>query len=161
MLKERLKYYKQAYFISYENSTYLAKFCCLVIDTFDLLLCIVRWLTKHMTIFFYSKLFGGKVSAKVQSIRMFLLCWVLRRKNALMWNDMYYRYFPKGTITSFQSVLSASNYASCIVGGIPKEGKLHKKSSSKKEIYQNITWKKGTSINLKYDFIYRFYLLTI
>ena len=59
-----------------------------------------------------------------------------------MWNDMYYRYVPKGTITSFQSVLSASNYASCIVGGIPKEGKLHKKSSSKKEICQNITWKK-------------------
>ena len=93
-------------------------------------------------LFLFDNYLRGKVSAKVQSIRMFLLCWVLRRKNALMWNDMYYRYFPKGTITSFQSVLSASNYASCIVGGIPKEGKLHKKSSSKKEICQNITWKK-------------------
>ena len=101
-----------------------------------------------MTIFFYSKLYGGKVSAKVQSIRMFLLCWVLRRKNALMWNDMYYRYFPKGTITSFQSVLSASNYASCIVGGIPKEGKLHKNLALRKKF---VKMKKGTSINLKYD----------
>ena len=95
---------------------------------------IVRWLTNYMTIFFYLIIiWGGKVSAKVQSIRMFLLCWVLRRKNALMWNDMYYRYVPKGTITSFQSVISASNYASCIVGGIPKEGKLHKNLALRKK----------------------------
>ena len=51
-----------------------------------------------------------------------------------MWDDMYYRYFPKGAITSFQSVLSASHYASCIVGGMPKGGKITQKSSSKKEI---------------------------